>query len=113
MPKRGRSWAVGRAHARRRKRDPVIDRRVKTLLKILEDGLWHDRIFEKKMLTLRLAEACVLQGLVRHKLVKIPDMPDHFQEYFRITGKGRRALREGAHPTREEINYAIENYVHL
>jgi len=88
----------------------MIDRRVKMLLQAVEDGRWSDRI-PAQAITSRVIEACVHQGLVKRKLIRIPKKPHHFEGYFKITRKGRQALKEGEHPTREQINYVIKYYI--
>jgi len=88
----------------------MIDRRVRMLLKALEDGRWHERI-PAQAVTARVVEGCLDLKLVKRKLIKIPKKPHHFQGHFKITRKGRRALEEGEHPTREQINYVIKYYV--
>ena len=85
----------------------MIDRRVKLLLKALEDGRWHERIPDHAVMA-RVVEGCLELKLAKRKLTKIPKKPHHFQGHFKITRKGRRALEEGEHPTREQINYVMK-----
>ena len=85
----------------------MIDRRVRMLLKALEDGRWHERLPQRE-LTTKLVEACFNQGLIWRKLTKIPGKPGHFRGHFAITSSGRKALEKGEHPTRGEIGFTMK-----
>jgi hypothetical protein len=87
----------------------MIDRRVKLLLKALANGRWHNH-FPQQAITPRVIEGCLALKLVKRKLVPVKGKRHHFWGYFKITGKGRRSLKEGEHPTREQINYVIKYY---
>ena len=85
----------------------MIDRRVRMLLKALEDGRWHDRLPQRE-LTTKLVEACFNQGLVWRKLTRNPGKSGRFRGHFAITTNGRKALEKGEHPTQGEIGFTMK-----
>ena len=85
----------------------MIDRRVKLLLKALEDGRWHDRLPQRE-LTTKLVEACFNQGLVWRKLTRNPGKSGRFRGHFAITTNGRKALEKGEHPTQGAIGFTMK-----
>lgn len=84
----------------------MIDSRVRVTLEALKDGKWRNR-FPQKAITPRVLEGCLDLKLVKRKLTKIKGKPHHFHGHFKITRKGRKALKEGEYPTREQINYTM------
>lgn len=86
----------------------MIDSRVRATLEALKDGKWHNR-FPQKAITPRVLEGCLDLKLVERKLTRIKGKPHHFHGHFKITRKGRTALKAGTHPTKEGFSHFLRH----
>jgi preprotein translocase subunit Sss1 len=80
----------------------VIDRRVKLLLTVLKDGRWHRRL-PHGAITARVVEACFDLKLIKRKLTWVRSRRV-YNASFRITARGKKALKYGRRPDPEEFS---------
>lgn len=79
-----------------------MDKRARSFLEVLQDGRWHRKIWKtaKPLFGVWIVEACVHLGLADRKISRKIGS-------FKITTKGRKALKTNYRPDKEELSDAI------